>query len=72
MSRRFVSKSMLQRSLVAWVPLLALLLSGSYLPAQQPAVVDWKLETTAPWQPRDSQAEYVFENRLWIAGGWFD
>lgn len=72
MSRRFVSKSVLQRSLVAWVPLIALLLSRSFLPAQQPAVVDWKLETTAPWQPRDSQAEYVFENRLWIAGGWFD
>ena len=32
---------------------------------------DWVLEATAPWQARDSQAEWVFSNRLWIAGGWF-
>ena len=33
---------------------------------------DWVLETkTAGWQARDSQGEYVFRDRLWIAGGWF-
>ncbi|WP_395737281.1 galactose oxidase [Prosthecobacter sp.] len=32
---------------------------------------DWILESTAPWQPRDSQAEWVFKDQLWIAGGWF-
>ncbi|WP_395743786.1 galactose oxidase [Prosthecobacter sp.] len=32
---------------------------------------DWILEFTAPWQPRDSQAEWVFKGQLWIAGGWF-
>ena len=38
----------------------------------QPAP-DWKLVTrNAGWQPRDSQGEVVFNNRLWIMGGWFD
>jgi hypothetical protein len=46
---------------------LALLLPPS-LPAQEP---DWILEATAPWQARDSQAEYAFADRLWILGGWF-
>jgi hypothetical protein len=33
---------------------------------------DWVLMGNAPWQPRDSQAEFVFRDRLWIMGGWFD
>lgn len=38
----------------------------------QPAP-DWELVTRrADWQPRDSQGELVFNNRLWILGGWFD
>ena len=38
----------------------------------QPAP-DWELVTrNAGWQPRDSQGEVVFNNRLWIMGGWFD
>lgn len=32
---------------------------------------DWVLETQAPWRPRDSQAEWVFRDQLWIGGGWF-
>ncbi len=52
--------------------LLLTLFNTCSLPAQEPAAIDWKLETTAPWQPRDSQAEYVLADRLWIAGGWFD
>jgi hypothetical protein len=32
---------------------------------------DWVLEGTAPWQARDSQAEWVFRDQLWIGGGWF-
>jgi hypothetical protein len=32
---------------------------------------DWKLEGTAAWQARDSQAEWVFKDQLWIGGGWF-
>ena len=34
--------------------------------------IDWVLESTAPWQPRDSQTEWVFNGQLWLAGGWFD
>lgn len=32
---------------------------------------DWGLEGTAAWQARDSQAEWVFKDQLWIGGGWF-
>ena len=32
---------------------------------------DWVLEGKAPWQPRDSQAEYAYRDRLWVMGGWF-
>lgn len=32
---------------------------------------DWLLEGVASWQARDSQAEYVFRDQLWIMGGWF-
>lgn len=32
---------------------------------------DWVLETTAPWQARDSQVEFVLDDQLWIGGGWF-
>jgi Kelch motif len=32
---------------------------------------DWVLEGKAPWQPRDSQAEYAYQDRLWVMGGWF-
>jgi hypothetical protein len=37
------------------------------------AVADWKLVTVeAGWQPRDSSGEVVFQDQLWILGGWFD
>lgn len=48
--------------------LVLALLVPAFLSAQEP---DWKLESVAPWQPRDSQAEYAFADRLWILGGWF-
>lgn len=36
-------------------------------------VLDWvKVTDAAGWQPRDSQGEVVFRDRLWIFGGWFD
>lgn len=38
------------------------------LAGQEP---DWKLVGDAAWQARDSQAECVFADRLWIMGGWF-
>jgi Kelch motif len=34
---------------------------------------DWiKVTERAGWQPRDSQGELVYKDRLWILGGWFD
>src|SRR5690554_4545719 len=42
-------------------------------PNAQDLSVDWTLETPqAGWQARDSQAEVVFKNKLWIMGGWFN
>lgn len=39
---------------------------------QQGSAPDWVRETEkAAWQARDSQAEYVFRDQLWIMGGWF-
>lgn len=33
---------------------------------------DWiRVTDAAGWQPRDSQGELVFRDRLWIFGGWF-
>ena len=33
---------------------------------------DWVLETeAAAWQPRDSTGEFVYEDQMWILGGWF-
>jgi len=33
---------------------------------------NWVLEGMAPWQPRDSQGEFVHQGRLFILGGWFN
>ena len=34
---------------------------------------DWvRVTADAGWRPRDSQGEVVFDNKLWILGGWFD
>lgn len=34
---------------------------------------DWVLVTdAAAWQPRDSQGEVAYRDRLWIFGGWFN
>jgi hypothetical protein len=53
-----------------------LLLAGVSMIAVAPclseeAAPDWRREGNAPWQARDSQAEWVFKDRLWIGGGWF-
>lgn len=37
--------------------------------AHQP---DWKKIGHAGWTPRDSMGHAVFQNRLWVLGGWFD
>jgi hypothetical protein len=46
-------------------------LSAAIGPPAVAADPDWVLEATAPWQARDSQAEWVFGDRIWIGGGWF-
>jgi hypothetical protein len=34
---------------------------------------DWvKVTDQAGWQPRDSQGEVVYQDQLWILGGWFN
>src|ERR1700675_4917525 len=48
------------------------LLSPAYAAGEDRAP-DWvKVTDRAGWQPRDSSGEAVFQNRLWILGGWFD
>ena len=47
--------------------LLILFISQSISAAE----IDWVLESKAAWQARDSQAEWVFKDQLWIGGGWF-
>ncbi len=33
---------------------------------------DWECVTPeAGWQPRDSQGEFVYDDHLWVLGGWF-
>lgn len=51
------------------IPAVLFLLTG-ILRAAPP---DWvQVTPAAGWQPRDSQGECVFGNRLWIFGGWFN
>jgi hypothetical protein len=38
----------------------------------QTAGPDWVKVGDAAWQARDSQGEVVYNDRLWIFGGWFD
>jgi len=41
--------------------------------AAEPITHDWvQVTSKAAWQPRDSSGELVFQDRLWIFGGWFD
>ena len=40
--------------------------------AHKPAS-DWvRITDTTGWQPRDSQAEVVYDGRMWILGGWLN
>ena len=50
--------------------LISLLVNG--LKAQNP-LPNWeKVSEKVDWQARDSQGELVYNNKLWILGGWFD
>ena len=56
---------MIQKLIAACLAAIALLSA-----AERPGP-DWEKVGNAAWQPRDSQGELVFNNRLWIFGGWF-
>src|SRR5579864_5174606 len=54
---------------------LLVLLAGSSAGSAlgQQTTLNWqKMTDAAGWQPRDSQGEVVYKDRLWIFGGWFD
>jgi hypothetical protein len=56
-------------------PLFLSFLCGGFVPITlaQEAAPDWVLVTKdAGWKPRDSQGEVVFNDKLWIFGGWHD
>ena len=51
--------------------LIALLLTTTAW-CEEPSVRWTKVTDAAGWQPRDSQGELVYRDRLWIFGGWFN
>ena len=56
---------------VALTCLLAFSLNSGPVKAQESAPNWVRVTERAGWQPRDSQGEAAFKNRLWIFGGWF-
>lgn len=55
---------------LAVLPAILTLALAAHASAAEP---DWGLVTKTPgWQARDSQAEFVYRDRMWIIGGWFD
>lgn len=43
------------------------------LHAAEPAAPNWvEVTSEAAWTPRDSQGEFVYDDKLWITGGWFN
>ncbi|MFO0939526.1 MAG: hypothetical protein U0930_02045 [Pirellulales bacterium] len=60
----------ISRIYFVWLALI-LLHCGTLL--AQDAEIKWvKATEVAQWQARDSQGEVVFQDRLWMLGGWFD
>lgn len=49
------------------------LIANGVAGAAERVAPDWRLVTgAAGWQPRDSQGELVYRDKLWILGGWFN
>ena len=49
----------------------AILIGGSFAMSDVRQGPDWVLvNEAAPWEARDSQAEFVYQDQLWILGGW--
>lgn len=54
------------------IKIALILFTGSPVLLAQQKDPGWVLEQLqASWQPRDSQGELVFKNKLWVLGGWF-
>jgi len=51
---------------------LAWTLAAAAACAQEQPLRWQRVTPRAPWQARDSQGEVVFQDRLWLLGGWFD
>ena len=52
-------------------PMVVLLLPACHVVPIWAQDVAWQLVTDqAGWSARDSQGELVFDNKLWIFGGW--
>ncbi len=66
------SASLAMRLVPVFFSLLAAQFDSPSLRAQETGP-RWERQTEqAGWQPRDSQGEVVFKDRLWILGGWFN
>jgi len=60
------------KSLVVLLGLIAVAVSVAVVTKHLGMAPEWVCETTeAGWQPRDSQGELVYDNHLWILGGWY-
>lgn len=57
---------------VSYLILLAVLSFGLPVVGQEAALNWMKVTDDAGWQPRDSQGEVVYDDQLWIFGGWFN
>jgi len=51
---------------------IAVFTSGAAADAQDRPPSWVQVTSHAGWQPRDSQGEVVFQDRLWLLGGWFN
>ena len=55
-----------------WILVASLLVVPSRARGED-RILDWvKVTDRAGWQPRDSGGEVVYNDRLWVLGGWFD
>jgi hypothetical protein len=59
-------------TLRAWVLLLGLLSAAGAAVGSEKATAWERVTESAAWRPRDSSGEFVFRDRLWLLGGWFD
>jgi hypothetical protein len=53
--------------------MFSILFGGAASSSGQDTTLNWqKVTDRAGWQPRDSQGELVYRDRMWIFGGWFN